>query len=139
MQTDKQPKIVNDPLDLKFAMGKVYGPCNPKEIIAQELFYIQPLVIENLYAWRGKYGEGQSSKKMFCIPFNYSRCENVHCDQPHWCAICFKFGHDARRHRHTDGPLQDVSIRETKWFFGGWRKPLIMMYENVWRKSQQIG
>ena len=66
--------------------------------------------------------------KMFCINFNYGECKA--CDQPHWCAICFEFGHNARNHRHGY-PLQDVSVREIRWFFGGWSNPLVMMYDNI--------
>ena len=67
--------------------------------------------------------------KMYCVPFNYSECKEG-CDHPHWCAICFKFGHNARHHRHGS-PLPDVSKREIKWFFGGWANPLVMMYDNL--------
>ena len=61
--------------------------------------------------------------------FNYSECKTS-CDQPHWCAICFEFGHNARSHRHGS-PLQNVSLREIRWYFGGWSNPLIMMYDNI--------
>ena len=66
---------------------------------------------------------------MFCIKFNYSECSE-HCDQPHWCAICFEFGHNAPNHKHGSR-LQYVSVREVRWFFGGWFDPLLMMYNNL--------
>ena len=65
--------------------------------------------------------------KMFCIAFNYSECKGS-CDQPHCCAICFQFGHNGREHKHTS-PLQSVSRRETRWFFGGSLNPKLMLYD----------
>ena len=79
--------------------------------------------------WLGFCIERKRHYKMFCINFNYGECKAASCDQPHWCAICFEFGHNARNHKHGS-PLQDVSSREIRWFFGGWLNPLLMMYNN---------
>ena len=67
---------------------------------------------------------------MFCVEFNYSACRNGDCDQPHWCAICFQFGHNAREHRMQ--PLSSPTLQETIYFFGGWSNPQFMMYHNLW-------
>ena len=67
---------------------------------------------------------------MFCVEYNYGFCTNGECDQPHWCAICFKFGHNAREHRVQ--PLSSPTVQETIYFFGGWRNPQLMMYHNLW-------
>ena len=67
---------------------------------------------------------------MFCVDYNYGVCRSRECDQPHWCAICFQFGHNAREHRTK--PLSSPTLRETIYFFGGWSNPQLMMYENLW-------
>ena len=67
---------------------------------------------------------------MFCVEYNYGVCTDRECDQPHWCAICFKFGHNARQHRIQ--PLSSPNLQETIYFFGGWRNPQLMMYHNLW-------
>ena len=67
---------------------------------------------------------------MFCVEYNYGKCAESGCDQPHWCAICFKFDHNAREHRKQ--PLSSPTLQETIYFFGGWMNPQLMMYRNLW-------
>ena len=67
---------------------------------------------------------------MFCVDYNYGVCRSRECDQPHWCAICFHFGHNAREHRKD--PLSSPTLRETMYFFGGWSNPDLTKYKNLW-------